>query len=152
MAALVACIHMVVLVVEDEAIIAYCSAAMIEDAGHSVLGPAHTSAEALELALTKSPDVALIDIDLEIPEAGIGVARQLRAKYGTAIVFTTGRWEQAQLHSDVAVAALAKPFDPAELPRIVEYAGSRPRLARSSATPSRSASCTGLPAYNGSGA
>ena len=38
---------MVVLVVEDEAIIAFCSAAMLEAAGYAVLGPAHTSAEAL---------------------------------------------------------------------------------------------------------
>jgi CheY-like chemotaxis protein len=144
---------MIVLVVEDEAIIAYCSAALLEDAGYTVLGPAHTSAEALELARTTRPDVALIDIDLEIPEAGIGVARQLRQQYGTAIVFTTGRWEQAQQHSDVAVAALAKPFDPSELPRIVQYAASRPRHSlRSSATASRSASLTGLPAHNGSGA
>ena len=144
---------MIVLVVEDEAIIAYCSAALLEDAGYAVLGPAHTSAEALELARTKRPDVALIDIDLEIPDAGIGVARQLHAQYGTAIVFTTGRWEQAQHQSDIAVAALAKPFDPAELPRIVQYAASRPRhSSRSSATPSRSASFTGLPEHSGSGA
>jgi two-component system, response regulator PdtaR len=118
---------MVVLVVEDEAIIAFCSAAMLENAGYAVLGPAHTSAEALELARNKRPDVALIDIDLEIPEAGISLARQLHAQYATAIVFTTGRFEQAQLHSDIAVAALAKPFDPADLPRIVAYAASRPR-------------------------
>jgi two-component system, response regulator PdtaR len=144
---------MVVLVVEDEAIIAFCSAAMLEGAGYAVLGPAHTSAEALELASSKQPDVALIDIDLEIPEAGIGLARQLHAEYGTAIVFATGRFEQAQLNSDIAVAALAKPFDPADLPRIVAYAASRPRhFARSSATPSRSASFTGLPAHSGSGA
>lgn len=144
---------MIVLVVEDEVIIAYCSAAMLEDAGYAVLGPAHTSAEALRLARSKRPDVALIDIDLETPDAGIGVARQLHALYGTAIVFTTGRYEQAQLHSDIAVAALVKPFDPAELPRIVERAGARPRhCLRSSATPSRSVSFTGFPAHNGSGA
>jgi hypothetical protein len=35
-----------------------------------VLGPAHTCAEALELARSKRLDVALIDIDLETPEVG----------------------------------------------------------------------------------
>jgi DNA-binding NarL/FixJ family response regulator len=91
---------------------------MLENAGYAVLGPAHTSAEALELARSKRPDVALIDIDLEIPEAGIGLARQLH-----------------------------------DLPRIVASAASRPRhFSRSSATPSRAASFTGLPAHNGSGA
>ena len=145
---------MVVLVVEDEAIIAYCSAAMLEDAGYTVLGPAHTSAEALRLARSNRPDVALIDIDLEVPDAGIGVAHQLHKQFGTAIVFTTGRSDLAQHHSDLAVAALVKPFDPAELPRIVKTAASRPRthFSRSSATPSRSASFTGFLSHNGSGA
>ena len=122
---------MVILVVEDEAIIAYCSAAILEEAGHTVLRPAHASSEALELARKHRPDVALVDIDLEIPGAGIGVARQLRTLYGTAIVFTTGRMDQASVHSDIAVAALSKPYDPAELPGIVQYAGSRPRAAAS---------------------
>jgi two-component system, response regulator PdtaR len=113
---------MVILVVEDEAIIAYCSAAMLEDAGHAVLGPAHTSAEALELARKRKPDVAVIDIDLEIPGAGVGLARHLRSQFGTAIVFATGQADAARAHSDMAVAVLAKPYDPADLPGVVEQA------------------------------
>jgi DNA-binding response OmpR family regulator len=81
----------------------------------------------LELARSKRPDVALIDIDLEIPSAGVGLAQQLRAHYGTAIVFTTGQMDEARAHSDIAVAALSKPYDPSELPGIVQYAASRPR-------------------------
>jgi DNA-binding response OmpR family regulator len=120
---------MVVLVVEDEAIIAYCSAALLEEAGFAVLGPAHTSGEALELSRSTRPDVALVDIDLETAGAGIRVAQQLYAQYGTAIVFTTGRLDQATTHHDVAVALLSKPYDPAELPGIVKYAASRTRAA-----------------------
>ncbi|MGH8235900.1 MAG: response regulator [Steroidobacteraceae bacterium] len=138
---------MVVLVVEDEVIIAYCSVAMLEDAGHAVLGPAHTSSEALELARNKRPDVALVDIDLEVPGAGIGVAHQLRAQYGTAIVFTTGRMEAARQHSDIAVATLTKPYDPAELAGIVQYADSRSRACGSRTSPLRSAGVTGVPAH-----
>jgi DNA-binding response OmpR family regulator len=143
---------MVVLVVEDEAIIAYCSAAVLEDAGIEVLGPAHTSSEALELARSKRPDVALVDIDLESPGAGISVAHKLRAQHGTAIVFTTGRMDQARDHSDIAAAALSKPYDPSELPGLVKYAASRPRAPVSRTTPSRSASRTDLPAHSASGA
>ena len=120
---------MLVLVVEDEAIIAYCCAAILEDVGFDVLGPAHTSSEALELSRGQRPDVALVDIDLETPGAGIGVAEELHQRYGTAIVFTTGRLDQATSHRDVAVAMLSKPYDPAELPGIVNYAASRPRTA-----------------------
>lgn len=138
---------MVVLVVEDEAIIAYCSTAMLEDAGHAVVGPAQTSAEALELARIRRPDVALVDIDLEVPGAGIGVARQLRAQYGTAIVFTTGQLDAARDHSDMAVATLSKPYDPSELAGIVEYAASRRGGSRSS----RAAALSGVRPHNVSG-
>jgi DNA-binding response OmpR family regulator len=144
---------MVVLVVEDEAIIAFCSAAMLEDAGHDVVGPAQTSAEALQLARLERPDVALVDIDLEVPGAGIGVARQLRAQYGTAIVFTTGQTDVARDHSDIAAATLSKPYDPSELAGIVEYAASRRgHSSASRTTPSRSARFTRFPAHNDSGA
>jgi DNA-binding response OmpR family regulator len=118
---------MVVLVVEDEAIIAYCSAAILEDAGHAVLGPAHTAREALEMARKRPPEVALVDIDLEIPSAGIGLARQLRTHFGTAIVFMTGRTEAAHAHADLAAKTISKPYDPAELPAIVATAGATRR-------------------------
>lgn len=132
---------MVVLVVEDEAIIAYCSAAILEDAGHAVLGPAHTADEALELARKRRPEVALIDIDLEIRGAGIGLAHQLRDQYGTAIVFTTGQPDLAHAHSDMAVGVLSKPYDPAELPAIVARAEA---TGRASAARARNARLTDL--------
>jgi CheY-like chemotaxis protein len=118
---------MIVLIVEDEVIIAYCSAAILEDAGHAVLGPAHTAGEALELARTSRPEVALVDIDLEIPGAGIGLAHQLHADYGTSIVFTTGRLDIAHAQSDLADGVVTKPYDPAELPAIVTSAATTNR-------------------------
>jgi two-component system, response regulator PdtaR len=133
---------MVVLVVEDEVIIAYCSAAMLEDAGHAVLGPAHTAGEALELARQQRPDVALIDIDLELPGVGIGLAHQLSGQYGTAIIFTTGRLDLADANSDMAVAVLTKPYDPADLPEVVASAGAK---RRASATRAGYANFTGVP-------
>lgn len=134
---------MVVLVVEDEAIIAYCSAAMLEDAGHVVLGPAHTSREALELVRDRQPDAAVIDIDLECPGAGIGVAQHLRSHFGTAIVFATGQADDARAHADIAAAVLMKPYDPADLASVVEEAcercGGRTTYFSQLTTPSREA-------------
>lgn len=140
---------MVVLIVEDEAIIAYCSAAMLEEAGHEVLGPAHTSIEAFELIRNRRPEVALIDIDLETANAGIAVAREL-CRCGTAVIFTTGRIEVARAHSDMAVASLSKPYDPATIPAIVESAACQCPSART--TPSRTDNFTGADAHSGSGA
>jgi two-component system, response regulator PdtaR len=142
---------MVVLIVEDEAIIAYCSAAVLEEAGYEVLGPAHTSSEALELARSGRPDVALVDIDLEIAGAGIDVARQLRARFGTAVVFTTGRMDVARAHSDIAVFSISKPYDPAQIPDMVEHAANQ-RRSSARVTPSRTASFTGFGVHIASGA
>jgi two-component system, response regulator PdtaR len=114
---------MVVLIVEDEAIIAYCTAVQLEEAGHMVLGPASSSDEALELASRSPPDVALIDVDLEEPGAGIGLAQQLRSRHDVVIVFTTGQTELARAHADIALGVITKPYDPSELAEIVEYAG-----------------------------
>lgn len=146
------CDVMVVLIVDDEAIIAYCCAATLEDAGHVILGPAHSAAEALALARKRRPEVALIDIDLEIPGAGIGLAQQLRTHYGTAIVFATGRRDAVLDHSNVAVAVLTKPYDPADLPGVVGLAGAAVRGGSARTTPSRVANFSGVPAHNGSGA
>lgn len=143
---------MVVLIVEDEAIIAYCSAAILEEAGCEVLGPAHTSTEALELVRHRPPDVALVDIDLEIAGAGIGLARELRAQFGTAIVFATGCVDVASAHLDTAVVALSKPYDPAELPRIVASAASLRCAPTARASSSRCATFKGLPPHKDSGA
>jgi CheY-like chemotaxis protein len=143
---------MVVLIVEDEVIIAYCCAATLEDAGHVILGPAHSAAEALELARKRRPEVALIDIDLEIPGAGIGLAQQLRTHYGTAIIFATGRMDAARDHSDIAFAVLLKPYDPAALPAVIGSAAGAVRRAAARTTPSRVANFSGIPAHNGSGA
>jgi two-component system, response regulator PdtaR len=126
---------MVVLVVEDEAIIAHSSAAELEDAGHAVLGPAHSSAEALALARVRDPDVALVDINLEAPGAGVRLARQLRAQYDTVVVFTTAQKEVARAHADNAIGVLAKPYDPTELTDVVEYAESVARGGRQTKPP-----------------
>lgn len=113
---------MIVLVVEDEAIIAHSSAAEIEEAGHAVLGPAHSSSEALALAQDHAPGVALVDIDLEAPGAGIQLARQLSAYLDIVVVFTTAQAEVARANADCAIGVLAKPYDPSELADVVEYA------------------------------
>jgi two-component system, response regulator PdtaR len=126
---------MVVLVVEDEVIIAYCTVMQLEDAGHTVLGPARTSEEALALARHTPPDVAVIDIDLEEPGAGIGLAQQLRCEYDVVVVFTTGQSELARAHADIALGVITKPYDPAELSEIVTYAAATRRGGRAAQPP-----------------
>jgi two-component system, response regulator PdtaR len=113
---------MVILVVEDEAIIGFCLTHVLEEAGHLVLGPALSSNEALTLADADPPDVAFVDIDLERPGSGIRLARTLCERYDCVVIFTTGQMETARAHADCAIGAIGKPYDPAHVPALVSYA------------------------------
>jgi CheY-like chemotaxis protein len=68
-----------VLVLEDEFIIADEIASMLEEAGHSVIGPAASIDEAMSrLAGDEMPDVAIIDANLR-GVSSLPVAERLRA-------------------------------------------------------------------------
>lgn len=67
-----------VLVVEDELLIAFDIQMMLEDNGHSVLGPAGSVEAALRLLENARPDVAMLDMNLR-GELVIPVAVRLRS-------------------------------------------------------------------------
>jgi DNA-binding response OmpR family regulator len=119
-----------ILVVEDEAIIGFCLTHVLEEAGHKVQGPAMSSSEALALARENPPDLAFVDIDLENSGSGIRLARQLCEQHGSVIIFTTGQTEIARAHADCAIGVIAKPYDPGEVPALVEYTRALLRGAR----------------------
>ena len=60
-----------VLIVEDEALIAMALADSLEDAGHEVVGPAATMAEALALCEGAPPELAVLDINLRDGSNGV---------------------------------------------------------------------------------
>lgn len=102
---------MVVLIVEDEAIVALMLEAELHDAGYSVLGPAVSAREALQLARGTPVDFALLDINLQDGSSGIELARQLRQNFGTLSVFISGEAEQARANRDAAIAYISKPYE-----------------------------------------
>ncbi|SHJ77230.1 Response regulator receiver domain-containing protein [Palleronia salina] len=77
-----------VLVLEDEAVVAMDIAAEIKDAGWRVLGPAGTLERAGELLEVERPAAAILDVNLG-GKRSIDLARQLRDD-GVAILFLTG--------------------------------------------------------------
>jgi two-component system, response regulator PdtaR len=113
----------VVLIVEDNTLLAY----MIEDAlterGHAVLGPAGKPAAAVRLVEQTRPALALIDIDLEDDRTGVELARELRDRWGVPTLFATGQVATAKANFDLALGVIAKPFSPAAIVRSVEVAG-----------------------------
>src|SRR5919199_4150931 len=61
---------MVILLVEDDFLIAMTMQDALEAVGYKVVGPAATVAEALRLVETRRPDLALVDITLRGGDSG----------------------------------------------------------------------------------
>jgi CheY-like chemotaxis protein len=104
-----------ILVVEDDAIIALSAAAVLEEAGHDVIGPALGVEHALALAREHGPDLALVDINLAGGDEGIDLARQLQRELGVRSLFVSGQIATARSNRDAALGLLKKPYDPAAL-------------------------------------
>ena len=76
-----------VLLVEDEALIALALADDLETAGYRVAGPFHRSSDTLDWLNHHTPDVAIIDIHLR-DGSSVGLARVLRDRDVPFIVFS----------------------------------------------------------------
>ena len=114
---------MVILVAEDEALVALVLELALAAAGHRVLGPAATAAGALRLAEAGRPDLALLDINLAEGGDGVALARALRDRHGTPSLFLSGQTLQARAARDAAWGLIRKPYDPAVVVRAVAGVG-----------------------------
>ena len=105
---------LLVLVVEDEFLIAEEMVAVLEDAGHTVLGPAGSlSAAEAVLSHPPKPDVAVLDANLR-GETSAALAATMRTIGVPFCVCTGYRISDLQaLFGDVVT--LRKPIDPKKL-------------------------------------
>lgn len=113
-----------VLVVDDESIIAQLIADVLGGEGYDVDTAPHGLA-ALERLERRTYDVVLSD--LRMPELdGLGLFREIEQRYPDLLhrfVFITGTSEHADYQGfidDVKVTVLTKPFDMADLVRVVQ--------------------------------
>jgi CheY-like chemotaxis protein len=113
-----------VLVVDDESIIAQLIADVLGGEGYDVDTAPHGVA-ALERLERRTYDVVLSD--LRMPELdGLGLFREIEQRYPDLLhrfVFITGTSEHADYQGfidDVKVPVLTKPFDMADLIRVVQ--------------------------------
>ena len=94
------------LIVEDDLLLATEMEEALKQARFEVLPPARTAKEALQLARQDRPTIALLDIELLGGTNGIELASQLRAEFNIPSIFVSG-------HSDpqtVAASAEAQPI------------------------------------------
>ena len=103
------------LVVEDEALVAFEIETFLTGAGHLIVGVAESRGRALELLRTMSPqpDLALVDIRLAGGDTGLDLAADI-GLLGVPVLFVSGNCPHEQ-GQGLAVGCLHKPFDEPEL-------------------------------------
>jgi DNA-binding response OmpR family regulator len=109
-----------VMVIEDEPFTAMALELDLRRAGHDVLGPAGTVAEARRLLQQGLPDLVLIDINLQGGGDAIGLACEM-TQGGVATLFVTGQAATARRHAYAALGLIAKPYDGRVVLRAIEY-------------------------------
>jgi len=97
-----------VLIVEDEFLVALELEDILTDAGHTVVGIVPDQAAIHRL--DKTPEVALVDINLRDGPSGPTIARQLAERFGTIIVYVTANPGQIGQPAATALGVVQKPF------------------------------------------
>jgi two-component system, response regulator PdtaR len=116
-----------VLIAEDETIIRLDLRGLLESAGHEVCAEARDGIEAVELARSEQPDVALLDVKMPRLD-GIEAAKQILQERPIPIVMLTA-YGQDELVSRAIEAGvfgyLVKPFREADLLPAIQTARAR---------------------------
>lgn len=99
-----------VLIVEDEALLAMELESIVEDAGHSVVGWATSSAEAMKLVDQTQADVAFVDMHLTDGATGLDVAAYIRDSRSAMVVFLTANPKRIGDDFAGAVGVIGKPY------------------------------------------
>jgi two-component system, response regulator PdtaR len=118
-----------VLIAEDETVIRLDLRAQLEDAGYTVCAEARDGAEAVELAATTAPDVALLDVKMPVLD-GIEAARRITAATPMPIVMITAYGDRELVRRAAAAGAFAyltKPYRANDLAPAIELAIERHR-------------------------
>ena len=116
-----------ILVAEDETIIRLDLKAMLERAGFEVCAEARDGDEAVRLARTMEPDLALLDVKMPKLD-GIEAARQILGERPIPIVMVTAYGEQELVSRAVEAGVfgyLVKPFRETDLLPAIETARAR---------------------------
>ena len=94
-----------VLLVEDEILVAMGVEALLAASGVEVVGVASSAEEAVRLAESEHPDLALMDIRLKGKRDGVDAALEMRRKTGIRCIFLTA-------YTGAATRARATPAEP----------------------------------------
>lgn len=114
-----------VLIVEDEPVISEYIAECIERYGYQVMAKCYSMQDVLSTCKKKTPDIALMDINLGDEVDGIDLAHHLTKEYDFPIIFITSYTDETFLERAKKVnpaAYLVKPFDENTLKATIAFA------------------------------
>jgi len=114
-----------VLIVEDEFLLASEMRAALDQAGFAVLPITSSAEEAIKLARTHHPAIALVDIELLGGESGIELASKLREELNVPSIFVSGHSDPKTVAASSKaepVSWLKKPFGPGSVVASVQLA------------------------------
>ena len=86
-----------ILIIEDELIISRDMTAMLTKMGYDVIGDAMDFDEAIEILERETPDLILLDVNLNGKRDGIDVAAEINRRFHIPFIFTTSYSDSATL-------------------------------------------------------
>ena len=110
----------ILLIVEDQILLAMVLKDELEDGGYRVLELAVRHQEALGFAREVKPDLALVNIELADGDDGVALAGDLKA-LGVPVLFISGQPDRARLAKAVGIASFPKPYSPSDMVEAVAY-------------------------------
>jgi len=117
-----------ILVIEDEFLISFNLKEILSQADFEIVGMASTYEESIQICKSLTPDIAIVDINIDGPKDGIETAAFLKEVFGVSIIFLTAYATDEVFESAKAVqpdAYLTKPFVGDEVLRAVKLSVER---------------------------
>jgi DNA-binding LytR/AlgR family response regulator len=115
-----------ILIVEDDPIIGADLEDRLQELGYETLGPVSTGEEAIAFfSQNPTPDLVLMDIQLDGQMDGVETVRQIQQKYASTFIFLTSNSDDATFARAKSVkpnAFLSKPFRGRDLKHAIELA------------------------------
>lgn len=114
-----------VLIVEDESIVAKDLELTLKKLGYTVVGTVDSADKAVTAALSKKPDVVLMDIILKGKDTGIDAAERIKEEYDVPVIYLTANADEATVELAKVTEPhgyIVKPFKEVELQTAIELA------------------------------
>ena len=108
------------LVAEDEFLVALDLQTTLEENGYEVCGLAATAGDAVALAEQHRPNLALVDVNLARGSNGLDAVAALKQEFGIPAIVVTGHATAKDAQKAGALGCLTKPFDPRSLLPLID--------------------------------